>query len=143
MRTILIVANETLASPSLASEVADRLASGPVRFHVVVPATPVIHRLTWEEGETQAAAAERLKAVIGRLHDLDVEASGEIGCSNPVDAVRDALRTHAADEVILSTHAPGASRWLRQDVPNRLKGAIAIQVTVVTPPREVAAAGKR
>jgi hypothetical protein len=66
-RTILIVANETLASPTLASAVAQRLASGPVAFHVVVPATPVgTHLLTWDEDEAIAAAHDRLEAVLER-----------------------------------------------------------------------------
>ena len=40
MRTILIVANETLASSNLRRAVAERIAAGACRFHVVVPATP-------------------------------------------------------------------------------------------------------
>jgi hypothetical protein len=44
-------------------------------------------------------------------------------------------------EVILSTLPSGASRWLRQDVPSRMKGAIDVPVTVVT--EEVPAATPR
>jgi hypothetical protein len=141
VRTILIVANETLASPTLASAVIDHLANGPTRFHVVVPATPIVHRLTWEEGETRAAALERLDAVIARLSELGAEASGEIGSSDPLSAVRDALRSQPVDEIILSTLPAGVSRWLRQDVPSRLKGAVRVPITVVTAPRELARAG--
>jgi hypothetical protein len=35
-------------------------------------------------------------------------------------------------EIILSTLPGGVSRWLRQDVPSRMKGAMNVPVTVVT-----------
>ena len=138
MRSYLIVANQTLASPIVASVIADRVAAGPARFYVVVPATPLQHGLTWNEEEAHAAARERLDAAIARLHELGVDATGEVGEKDPIAAVRDALREHPADEVILSTLAPGISRWLGQDVPARLKAAVPVPVTVLTPAAEPA-----
>ena len=136
-RTILIVANETLASPSLASAVAERLASGPVTFHVVVPATPVgTHLLTWDEDEAIAAAHDRLEAVLERLRRLGAEAEGEIGNRDPVIAVDDAMLGRQVDEIILSTLPEARSRWLRQDVPSKLRSAVSVPVEVVTAPRE-------
>ena len=136
MRSYLIVANQTLASPDLASVIADRVAAGPARFYVVVPATPVQHGLTWNEEEAHAAAQGRLEATIARLHELGVEATGEVGEKDPIAAVRDALRDHPADEIVLSTLPPGISRWLGQDVPARLKAAVAVPVTVLTASRQ-------
>jgi hypothetical protein len=138
MPSYLIVANQTLASPTLASAIADRLAAGPASFHVVVPATPVPHGLTWDEGQSREAAQERLDAVIQRLRDLGTEASGEVGSSDPVQAVLDACRARSVDEIILSTLPPGISRWLGLDVPSQLKGAVQMPVTVVIAPREAA-----
>jgi predicted TIM-barrel enzyme len=132
MRSYLIVANQTLASPIVANVIAERVAAGPARFHVVVPATPIQHGLTWNEEEAQVAARGRLDAAIARLHDLGVEASGEVGEKDPIAAVRDALREHPSDEIILSTLPPGISRWLGQDVPARLKGSVTVPVTVLT-----------
>ena len=140
MRSYLIVANQTLASPTLAAAVAERIAAGPAAFHVVVPATPIQHGLTWDEAEARAAAAERLAAVLDRLRDLGTEASGEVGSKDPVAAVRDALRDRECDEIILSTLPVGISRWLGQDVPSRLKSAVHVPVVVVTAARESAAA---
>ena len=53
MSNYLVVAHQTATSPELlrrASEIADR-DSGAL-FTLLVPATPVVHLLTWEEGET-------------------------------------------------------------------------------------------
>jgi hypothetical protein len=132
----LIVANQTLASPILGEAVAARIAAGDARFHVLVPATPVPHGLTWDEREATDAARDRLNGVLLRLKGMGVEATGEIGSQDPVAAVRDAMRDGVFDEVILSTLPPGISRWLHQDVPTRLRNAISAPVTVVIPPDE-------
>lgn len=136
MRSYLVVGNQTLDSPELAEAIKARMASGPARFHIVVPATPVQRGLTWDEDEARIAAQDRLTAMIGRLVELNAEVSGEIGHRDPIEATEDALRTHEVDEVILSTLPPGISRWLGQDVPSRLKGSILVPVTVVTTQRE-------
>ena len=141
MRSILIVGNETLAGPTLAQAIAERLADGPASFHVVVPATPVGHALTWDEGEANAVAAERMQAMIESLRERGCEASGEVGVRDPVAAAQDALRDRVVDEVILSTLPSGPSRWLRMDAPNRLRSAVEVPVTVVTATREPAEIG--
>ena len=66
MRSYLIVANRTLASPTLAAEVAKRIGAGGATFHVVVPRTPIPHGLTWDEDESEAAVHDAL-----RSHEVD------------------------------------------------------------------------
>ena len=119
MRSILIVGNETLAGPTLAQAITERLADGPARFHVVVPATPVGHALTWDKGEANTVAGERMEALLELLRARGAEASGEVGVRDPVAAAQDALRDREVDKVILSLPS-GPSRWLRMDAPNRL-----------------------
>jgi nucleotide-binding universal stress UspA family protein len=138
MPTYLIVANQTLTSDTLEAAVAKRIEDGDARFYVVVPATPVQHGLTWDEDEARTAAAERLRDVLDRLSAQGAEASGEVGSKDPVAAVSDALRTHTADEIILSTLPAGISRWLGMDVPSRLRSTCSVPLTVVTAAREPA-----
>lgn len=132
MRSYLVVGNQTLDSPELTEAIRERMASGPARFHIVVPATPVQRGLTWDEDEARIVAQDRLTAAISRLVELDVEVTGEIGHRDPIEATEDALRGREIDEVILSTLPPGISRWLGQDVPTRLKGSVLVPVSVVT-----------
>ena len=142
MSTILIVANQTLPSEALASEVAGRIAAGAREFHVVVPATPPPGGgFTWDEEAAREAAQERLAAFIAGIVAQGATADGEIGDRDPVAAVRDAARGRDIAEVILSTLPSGASKWLRQDVPSRLKGAMTIPIAVVTE-RESSGAGR-
>ncbi len=140
MRSYLVVGNQTLDSPELARAIRERMAMGPVRFHLVVPATPVERGFTWDETVARTVAEERLAAALGRLSDLGAECSGEVGARDPIDATADALRGREIDEIILSTLPAGISRWLGQDVPSRLKGSVAVPVTVVTAARESVAA---
>jgi hypothetical protein len=132
MPSYLIVANQTLSSPTLMAAVRERSVDGDAHFHVVVPATPITHALTWDEKEAEAAAAERLTAVIGKLQAMGADAAGEVGCADPVAAAQDAIRVVAVDEILLSTLPSGVSRWLGQDVPARLRRAVSVPVTVVT-----------
>ena len=133
MSTYLIVANRTLPSPTLAHAIAERLARGDARFHVVVPLTPVGSGFTWNEDESRIAAQGRLDAILQRLRDLGAaETSGEIGCQDPVAAVHDAIASRQVDEIILSTLPAGLSRWLGQDVPSRLRDGVDVPITVVT-----------
>jgi hypothetical protein len=132
MSTILIVANQTLPSEALAITVSSRIASGDREFHVVVPATPPSGGgMTWDEDSARSAAEERLARFVGSLSAQGVTASGEIGDRDPVAAVRDAARGRDVSEIVLSTLPAGISRWLRQDVPSRMRGALAVPVTVV------------
>ena len=136
MRSYLVVGNQTLTSPELATAIGELMAAGPTDFHVVVPATPNQKGFTWDENEARAVARERLNEFIGQLKSMGAQASGEVGSRDPIEAVQDALRGHPADEIILSTLPPGISRWLGQDVPTRLRGSVLVPVTVVTATRE-------
>src|SRR5439155_534185 len=109
MSTILIVANQTLPSQDLATEVTRRIASGSRDFHVVVPATPPPGSgFTWDEEAARTAAEERLEAFKKRLADQGATAEGEIGDRDPVQAARDAARGRDVFEIILSTLPTGA-----------------------------------
>jgi hypothetical protein len=133
MRSYLIVGNQTLLGPELTSAIAERIVPGdPPDVHVVVPATPRAGAFTWNEDEATADAQERLDAMLAHLKGLGIQATGEVGYRDPVEAARDALRGHPADEIILSTLPTGISRWLGQDVPSRLKSAVSVPVVVVT-----------
>ncbi|HXG25430.1 MAG TPA: hypothetical protein VNL94_01055 [Candidatus Binatia bacterium] len=132
MRTCLIVGNRTLPGDELAAELRKRIAEGDCTFHVVVPLAPVSHAATWDETESVAASRQRLDAFLEHLRDMGAEADGEIGDRDPIQAVRDVLRTRIVDEVILSTLPPGVSRWLQLDVPSRMAREIDVPVTTVT-----------
>jgi GABA permease len=120
MRTYLIVANRTLRGSHLLEEVQARSRSEECRFHVVVPATPETGHTNWTEGAAHARAQRRLDEALEQFREAGIEMTGEVGDESPVRAVGDVLVREHVDAIILSTLPPGASRWLKRDLPHRL-----------------------
>jgi hypothetical protein len=121
MTRYLVIANQTIAEAPLADAIAARLRSGHCEFFIVVPATPPHEQLTWTEGGARSIAAHRLAEAISVLRACGASVDGDVGDPSPVVAAADALRRGPAyDEVIVSTFPPGASRWLKMDLPSRL-----------------------
>jgi hypothetical protein len=134
VRRYLIVGNQTLASDRLAEKVQDVLAAGaagPTEIHVVVPATPIHEHLTWTEGAAHVVAERNLEAAIALFRELGAEVNGTIGDANPMEAIRAALRGQPFDEIILSTLPLGLSRWVKQDLPHRVRREFGLPVTHV------------
>lgn len=122
MRRILVIANQTLGGDHLARRVQALLREGPCLFHVLVPASPPLHR-AWTEGEALAAARERLEATLERFSALGATVDGELGDPSdgtPIPAIRGVLEREHFDLIILSTLPPGVSRWLGMDLPHRV-----------------------
>ena len=128
---ILVVANETVGGPELLAEVRGR-AAGSARVLVVCPAlnTPVRHWVS-DEDDARAAAQERLDASLASMRAAGVEADGEIGDGDPIQAIADAIRTFRPDELILSTHPEGRSHWLERGVVEKARERFDIQLTHV------------
>lgn len=136
VRRYLVVANQTLGGEHLARVVHDRLAAGPCRFHVLVPATPPQDQATWTEGQAESIATERLEKALARFGELGAEATGEVGDADPLQAVQDVLEGEGFDELILSTLPVGISRWLKRDLPSRMGKVFPFAVTHIEAPPE-------
>lgn len=131
MKDYLVVANQTLTGEHLLEELRRRLAEGPCRFHVVVPATNSPGGWTHTIDQARAVAQERLQQAVADFAALGAEVDGQVGDERPLDAMRDALRRWPCDEVILSTLPAGASRWLGMDLVTRASRVLPIPVTHV------------
>ena len=131
-RRILVVANETVGGAPLLNEL--RRRSEGVREHVLVvsPAlnSPLKH-WTSDEDAAREAAQERLDASLAAMRAAGIDARGEVGDGDPLQAIEDALRTFAPDEMIISTHPEGRSNWLERDVVEGARERFALPVTHV------------
>jgi hypothetical protein len=130
-RCILVVANETVAGRALRGEVVRR-AEGNADVLVVCPAlnSPLRHWASDEDG-ARALAQDRLEESLGALSAAGVEARGEVGDADPIQAMDDALRTFGADEIVISTHPPGRSNWLEKEVIARARERYDVPITHV------------
>lgn len=140
---ILVVANETAAGRSLRSEILHRARGRNSEVLVVCPAlnTPIRHWTSDEDG-ARAAAQRRLEESLQALAESGVEAAGQVGDADPLQAIEDAMRTFSADEVIISTHPPGRSNWLERDVIERARAAWDVPISHVVVDLEHEAAAR-
>ena len=132
-RRILVIANETVGGQELLAILRSKAAEGvPGRLLVVCPAlnSPV---RTWasDEDGARAAAQSRLDASLAQLARDGIQAEGEVGDGDPLQAIEDALRTFGADEIIISTHPEGRSHWLERDVVGAARERFAVPITHV------------
>src|SRR5437016_13969341 len=142
-RRILVVANETVGGHTLRSMILEKSLDVREEVLVVTPAlnSPLKHWVS-DEDEARAAAQERLDTSLARLAEAGVEARGEVGDGDPLQAMEDALRTFGADEIIISTHLPGRSNWLERGVVEKARERFPVPIThvVVDLEREQSAA---
>jgi nucleotide-binding universal stress UspA family protein len=131
-RRILVVANETVGGHTLRSMILERSLDFREEVLVVTPAlnSPLKHWVS-DEDDARAAAQERLDASLAKLADAGVEARGEVGDGDPLQAMEDALRTFGADEIIISTHPEGRSNWLERGVVEKARERFAVPITHV------------
>jgi hypothetical protein len=135
MHRYLVVANQTLGGETLLQQIREAMSWGSCEFHLVVPATPGKDHLTYTEGEARALADHRLHDGLARFRAEGAAVTGAVGDASPMLAIADALREQTYDEVILSTFPPSISRWLKLDLPQRVKRRYGLPVThVVTYP---------
>ena len=121
---VLLVANRTSADAPLVEAVRHRAGRSAAVFHLVVPATPNgLHRDVDPEVAGREIAAERLARALPILAEAaGQKVSGHVGDANPLCAVQDALNLDGFEEVILSTLPWRVSRWLRVDLPSKIRG---------------------
>lgn len=131
-RRILVIANETVGGATLREEIRRRSEGYDEQVLVVCPAlnSPIRHWAS-DEDQARAAAQERLDRSLGRLSEAGVDARGEVGDSEPLQAIEDALRTFGPDEIIISTHPEGRSNWLEKGVVSGARERFAVPITHV------------
>src|SRR5581483_8909230 len=131
-RRILVVANETVGGEALLETIRRHSEGVRERVLVVAPAlnSPLRHLASDEDG-ARAAAQKRLEASLARLRAAGIEATGEVGDADPLQAIEDALRTFGAEELIVSTHPEGRSHWLERNVGTEARERFAVPVTHV------------
>ena len=128
MRTVLVVANETLGGRSLIAEIRKLVAEGPVRFVLVVPQNrPRAGLVVYDDSVFEAAQA-RVDLALEAAHAEGIEAVGEVGDQDPYSATIDAVHTYRPDEIIISTFPATRSGWLRRDLIERVRDATGLPV---------------
>ena len=145
MSNYLVVAQQTAASDELVNSLRTIAARDrESEFELLVPATRVTHLLTWVEGESEEVARATAAAASRVLHQAGLNlVSIVIGPADPLRAIEDMAKRRDGlyDVIVISTLPLGLSRWLRRDLPSRVRSRLGIEVEhIVSKPkvREVA-----
>jgi hypothetical protein len=128
-RRILVIANETVGGSELLERIRELSEGARTEVLVVSPAlnTPLRH-LASDEDPARARARERLSRSLARLEQEGIEAHGEVGDGDPLQAIDDALRTFGADQILISTHPEGRSNWLERGVVTGARERFAVPI---------------
>src|SRR5919199_1009657 len=130
MANVLVVANRTAESPELVEALRQRAQEGDVAFTLLVPATP--HGVAWAADMHSGApeAEQHMRNAVARLQEAGLQVDGRVGDPDPYAAVQDAINLSGPyDEVIVSTLPTHVSKWLKLDLPNRVRRATNLPTT--------------
>jgi len=121
MKTVLVVANETLGGRALVEAVRKRMEEADVRFVLCVPQNRPRAGLVVYDDAVFDAAQMRVDLALEFVHAEGLEAVGEVGDPDPYTATIDAVHEYRPDEIIISTYPATRSGWLRRDLIDRVR----------------------
>ena len=153
MRRCLVVANQTLQAAELRDELRQRISAGPCSFFVIVPDTKAAQYdpvaaggvlpqpgMWWwatyyarpvTDEEATAQARERLSVMLDGLAALGVPVEGDLGSSDPLEAIKKVCADRQFDEIIVTTLPKPVSRWLRSGLPHQAERRFGLPVTAI------------
>jgi hypothetical protein len=127
-RLLAIVTSDPLGSESLREVQADKVGTGSaeIELRVVVPAVeanPLRHTLG-DIDEPRREAEARLERVLEELSENGVEADGDVGDPDPIQAAQDALLMAPADEIVIFEHEQAQARWFEEGLLEKAKAGL-------------------
>jgi hypothetical protein len=128
MKTILVVANETIGSAKLLDCVREKAGDGDARVIACVPRKTPSHGNVIYDDAVFDAAQVRIDLARKVLRTMGVDAVGEVGDPDPYSATMDAIAEYHPDEIIISTLPATSSGWQRRDLVERVTQSTRIPV---------------
>jgi hypothetical protein len=129
MKTILVVANETLGGAALLDRIRQHAeAEDDVRVAICVPQTRPRHGNIIYDEAVYDAAQVRIELARLILRQEGIDAVGEPGDPDPYTATMDAAAEYNPDAIIISTFPATSSGWLRRDLVERVQDAAGVPV---------------
>lgn len=127
-RRVLVVVTTSVPESQLRERVGAH-AGEDAQLLVVSPASK-ISKLDWltnAEDDARADAEQRAAKVVDAVPSDDVEM--QVGDSDPIKAIEDALRTFPAEELIVVTRPDEQAEWLEEGSGDAARNRFALPVT--------------
>jgi len=102
----LVVANEKIAGDQLVRSVLRHLGGGVEELFVVAPALAdsALHHIMGDVDAAIPAARERLETTLEEFREAGVDARGEVGDSDPIQAISDEIVKFEPDQILVVAH---------------------------------------
>jgi hypothetical protein len=115
-RRILVVTTAPVDGEALRARVHEHTGGEQAELRVVATASDLspLDWLATDEDKARREAAERATEVGQAVAPEAERVEAEVGDTDPVQAIEDALRTFPADEVVLVTRKDEDAGWLEQ-----------------------------
>ena len=132
-KKLLVVATAAIEPGPLRDVVRDH-AGEEAEIRVVAPASDVspLQWLASDEDEARERAAEIASEAAETVGPEAARTKAEVGDTDPVQAIQDALRTFPADEVLVVAHRDDDAGWLEQDSAEEARERFGVPVTRLT-----------
>lgn len=122
-RHLLAIVTDAIEGEEEIAEIGRQTNGGGVELRLVAPAveaTAFRHTLG-DIDEPKVEAKQRLQRSLEALRASGIDASGEVGDPDPVQAAEDALRERPADEVLIFERTGGNARWFEDGLFEKAK----------------------
>jgi hypothetical protein len=132
-KRVLVMTTASVDPETLREEVLRHVGDENAEVKIVAPASHV-SRLQWLTNDEDEAREEAAQQADQAAEAVEPAASvqTEVGDSDPVQAVEDALRTFPADEIVLVTGSGDEVGWLERDSASAAYERFGLRVTQLT-----------
>ena len=132
-KKLLVVATAPVEPGPLRDAVREH-AGDEAEIRVVAPAADVspLQWLASDEDEAREKAAGVATEAAESVEPEAARTDAEVGDTDPVQAIEDALRTFPADEVLVVTRSEDDASWLEQDSAEEARERFGVPVTRLT-----------
>jgi hypothetical protein len=104
----------------------DGRAKDAIDLRVVVPAVEpnAFRHMMGDVDEPKKEAEARLERVLGELRANGIEATGEVGDADPIQAAQDALLKEPRDEIVIFEHEHEQARWFEEGLLEKAEAGL-------------------
>jgi hypothetical protein len=131
---LLIAAGEAASGPEELPPSVRSLIEAADDILAVAPTLP--SRWEWLSSATdkrKEQADERLRAVLGHLEEMGVDATGAVGADDPLLAFEDAIRQFSPDHILIALRPEQRAGWQERGLLDQVLERFGLPMTVFQP----------
>jgi hypothetical protein len=125
-RRVLAIVPDSLQAGEEIDEIRRAANGDGTELHVVIPAVEAtaFRHTMGDIDEPKREAEERLRESLATLRRNGIEASGEVGDPDPIQAAKDSLLKEPADEVLIFEREAQQARWFEEGLFEKAQAGI-------------------